>query len=85
MRRSPGFKHVEARPQRERRVTCICAPRSETHVRDGRYVLTVIHSATCPVSEEQGTIFENKDDGPVGVGPLLMGSRPIISTSLFRR
>ena len=58
--------HPGEHRRRERRVTCHCAPRTETHVRDGRYVVTVIHSAACPVSEEQGTIFEDRDDGPVG-------------------
>ena len=51
--------------RRPRRVTCICAPKTESFVRNGRHVITVVHSGTCSVSEEQGTIFEDKDDGPV--------------------
>ena len=54
--------------RRPRRVTCFCSPSAETNVRGRRYVRTIIHSAACPVSEEQGTIFEDRDDGPVNDG-----------------
>ena len=54
--------------RRPRLVECVCAPRSVTKVRDGRYVRTVIHATLCPVTQEQGTIFEDKDDGPTPHG-----------------
>ena len=60
----PEWRHDVGR--RPRRVECVCAPRSETNVRDGRHVRTIIHSLLCPVTQEQGTIFEDKGDGPVG-------------------
>ena len=52
-----------AKTKRPRRVSCLCAPRGWCEVRDGRWVYVIEHSLMCPVTEEQGTIVEERDDG----------------------